>query len=80
MSAAPSSGSSPGLTPGPSPRAWLRCLCDTARLMVGQPNYEVYLEHAQRQHPDQPPMTRAEFFRNREAARFGGTTRGFRCC
>ncbi|TCZ56660.1 YbdD/YjiX family protein [Roseicella aquatilis] len=63
-------------------RAWLRCLCDTARLMVGQPNYEAYLEHHQRLHPDKPPMTRAEFFRDREAARYGGGggTRGFRCC
>ena len=60
--------------------AWLRCLCDTARLMVGQPSYDVYLEHIRRLHPDQPPMTKAEFFRDREAARYGGGTRGFRCC
>lgn len=61
-------------------RAWLRCLCDTARLMVGQPSYEAYVEHAKRLHPDRPVMTRAEFFRNREAARYGGGGGGLRCC
>jgi len=64
-----------------APRAWLRCLCDTARLMVGQPSYEAYLEHMRRLHPDKAPMTRAAFFRDREAARYGGTGRGgLRCC
>lgn len=63
-----------------APRAWLRCLCDTARLMVGQPSYEAYVEHARRLHPDRPPMTRAEFFRDREAARYGGRGGGLRCC
>jgi len=48
--------------------------------MVGQPSYEAYVEHIRRLHPDRPPMTRAEFFRDREAARYGGGTRGFRCC
>jgi uncharacterized short protein YbdD (DUF466 family) len=49
--------------------------------MVGQPSYETYVAHVQGTHPDLPPMTRAEFFRNREAARFGGTGKGgFRCC
>ena len=60
--------------------AWLRCLCDTARLMVGQPSYDAYVEHLRRLHPDREPKTRAEFFRDREAARYGGGTRGFRCC
>ena len=30
--------------------------------MVGQPSYEAYVEHIRRLHPDQPPMTKAEFF------------------
>jgi uncharacterized short protein YbdD (DUF466 family) len=59
----------------------LRCLCDGARLMVGQPNYEVYVAHVRATHPDAEPMSPAEFFRNREAARFGeGGKGGFRCC
>mgnify|MGYP003945970593 FL=1 len=57
-----------------------RCLCDGARLMVGVPNYDTYVEHVTRTHPDQAPMTRAEFFRNRVDARYGGGSGGFRCC
>jgi len=48
--------------------------------MVGQPSYETYLEHMRRLHPDQPAMNRTEFFRNREAARFGGGGGGLKCC
>jgi len=58
-----------------------QCLCDGARLMVGVPNYEAYLEHMARTHPDRRPMTHAEFFRDRQDARYGGGGRGgFRCC
>ncbi|WGF88641.1 YbdD/YjiX family protein [Marinivivus vitaminiproducens] len=54
---------------------------DGARLMVGQPDYDVYLAHMQANHPDTTPMTRVEFFRNRQDARFGiGNNAGFRCC
>ena len=56
-----------------------RCLCDGARLMVGQPSYEAYVEHLASQHPDRRPMSRTEFFRNRQEARYGGGG-GFRCC
>lgn len=48
--------------------------------MVGVPNYDTYVEHVARTHPDQAPMTRAEFFRNRVDARYGGGSGGFRCC
>ena len=58
-----------------------KCLCDGARLMVGVPDYETYVAHMRRSHPDRPVMTYAEFFRERQAARYGaGSTRGFRCC
>jgi uncharacterized short protein YbdD (DUF466 family) len=56
----------------------LRRLLETARLMVGQPPYEVYLEHMARHHPDAQPMSRTAFFRNREQARYGSG--GGRCC
>lgn len=49
------------------------------RLMVGQPPYEVYLDHMARHHPDAVPMSRIEFFRNREKARYGGAGGG-KCC
>ena len=56
-------------------------LRQTAALMVGQPDYDAYLAHVSRTHPDQAPMNRTEFFRNREDRRFGvGNNGGFRCC
>lgn len=62
-------------------RSISRCVCDGARLMVGQGNYETYVAHVRRTHPDQPPMSERDYFRNRENARFGGgNTSGFRCC
>lgn len=58
-----------------------KCVCDGARLMVGQGDYASYADHIRRTHPDRQPMTEVEFFRNRENARFGvGNTSGFRCC
>ena len=54
-----------------------RYLAQALRLMVGQPDYERYLEHHARTHPDRPPMSRTAFFRNREQARYGSTGR---CC
>jgi uncharacterized short protein YbdD (DUF466 family) len=58
-----------------------RCVCQGARLMVGVPDYETYVEHMRRSHPDMPAMSYSEFFRDRQAARYGGDGRnGFRCC
>lgn len=56
----------------------VRRLLETARLMVGQPPYEVYLAHMAQHHPDAEPMSRTAFFRNREQARYGSG--GGRCC
>ena len=62
-------------------RAFNKCVCDGARLMVGQGDYGTYVAHITKTHPDQALMTEREFFRNRENARFGvGNTSGFRCC
>lgn len=59
-----------------------RKLAQTASLMIGQPDYDIYVAHARANHPDQAPMNRAEFFRERESRRFGGgiSTGGFKCC
>ncbi|WP_081865688.1 YbdD/YjiX family protein [Chondromyces apiculatus] len=58
-----------------------RGLRDMARLMVGVPSYETYVEHMRKAHPGEAPMTYAEFFRERQEARYGGRGRGgFRCC
>ena len=48
--------------------------------MVGVPNYETYVDHMGRQHPDTPVMSYAEFFRERQNARYGGGGGGLRCC
>ncbi len=71
--------------PAAAPRAaraaaFLRCVCDGARLMVGVPSYDAYAEHMRRTHPDRPAMTYAEFFRERQNARYGGGGGGLRCC
>lgn len=58
---------------------WLERARETALLMVGQPSYDAYLAHMAARHPDQAPMSRVAFFRNREQARYGGKGGG-RCC
>lgn len=54
-------------------------LGQTARLMVGVPNYDTYASHQRKQHPDAPVMTYEEFFRERQEARYGGKAAG-KCC
>ena len=55
-------------------------LGQTARLMVGLPDYDKYLSHMQVNQPDQPVMSYEEFFRERQDARYGGKGRIARCC
>ena len=55
-------------------------LGQTARLMVGLPDYDNYLNHMQATHPDQPVMSYEAFFRERQDARYGGKGRLARCC
>jgi uncharacterized short protein YbdD (DUF466 family) len=52
----------------------------TARLMIGIPDYEAYLEHRRTFHPDEPPMTYEEFFRDRQDARYAVGKGLFRSC
>lgn len=59
----------------------LRSMGDCARLMVGVPSYDNYLLHIREHHPAATPMSKAQFVRDRQAARFGeGGRGGFRCC
>ncbi len=57
-----------------------RLAAQTANLMVGLPDYATYVEHRRLLHPDEPVMTRTEFFRERQETRYGGKARSFRCC
>jgi uncharacterized short protein YbdD (DUF466 family) len=50
-----------------------------ARLMVGVPDYETYVEHRRVRHPGEPVMTYEEFFRERQDARYGKGKMN-RCC
>lgn len=59
-----------------------RGLRQTARLMVGLPDYEIYAAHRMRFHPGEPVMSYEEFFRDRQNGRYSagknGNIRG--CC
>jgi uncharacterized short protein YbdD (DUF466 family) len=57
--------------------AWALAV-QTARLIVGVPDYETYLTHMRRTHPDKTPMSREEFFGERMHARYGSGAS--RCC
>lgn len=48
------------------------------RSALGAPDYEAYVAHRRLHHPDQALLSRSEFFRERQAARY---RRGSsRCC
>ncbi len=56
-------------------------LGQAARMLVGMPDYDTYVEHMRDNHPDQPVMSQKEFFRERQDARYGGGKgRPIRCC
>jgi uncharacterized short protein YbdD (DUF466 family) len=52
----------------------------TARLMIGIPDYQTYLEHRRAFHPHDPVMTYEEFFRERQDARYAVGKGRFRGC
>ena len=56
-----------------------RYLGQSMRLMVGLPEYDTYLAHMEREHPDKTVMTYEEFFRERQEARYGSGRSGG-CC
>jgi uncharacterized short protein YbdD (DUF466 family) len=61
-------------------RTFYRWVARTARLMVGIPDYETYVEHRRRCHPEEPIMTYEEFFRERQSARYAVEKGGPRGC
>jgi uncharacterized short protein YbdD (DUF466 family) len=52
----------------------------TARLMVGIPDYETYVAHRKAHHPDEPIMTYEEFYRERQNARYAVEKGRFKGC
>nr|WP_298135912.1 YbdD/YjiX family protein [uncultured Pseudomonas sp.] len=56
-------------------------LGQAARMLVGMPDYDTYVEHMRNTHPEQTPMSYEAFFRERQDARYGaGKGRPIRCC
>lgn len=62
----------------------LRLVCEvvtqTARLMVGVPDYQTYVAHRAAVHPGKPVMSYKEFFRERQEARYSIGKGRFRGC
>jgi len=52
-------------------RLWQK-LRQTGALMVGVPDYQVYLAHMHTAHPELAPLSEPEFVRSRMEARYGG--------
>ena len=58
-----------------------RSIAQTARLMVGVPDYEAYVAHRQKDHPGEPVMSYEAFFRERQSSRYGANGGKIsRCC
>ena len=55
-----------------------RRLVQAARLCCGVPDYENYVRHLRREHPERPVPDYATFFRERQDARYRG--KNSRCC
>jgi len=55
-------------------------LGQAARLMVGVPDYDTYVQHMRLTHPEQTPMSYEEFYRDRVEAHYGGKNGSSRCC
>ena len=55
-------------------------IAKTARLMVGVPDYQSYVEHRKTHHPGEPIMTYEEFFWERQQARYACRKGKFRGC
>jgi uncharacterized short protein YbdD (DUF466 family) len=51
-------------------RTWYGWARQTARLMIGVPDYDNYVRHRETFHPGEPVMTYEEFFLERQSARY----------
>lgn len=61
-----------------STRVRLDRVLAVVRRIIGVPDYDRYVAHARRCHPDQPLMSRDEFMRQRMVERYSKP--GARCC
>jgi uncharacterized short protein YbdD (DUF466 family) len=58
---------------------FLKRVQQTARQMIGIPDYENYVKHRKLKHPNSPVMSYEEFFIERQLNRYDGKKPG-RCC
>ena len=58
--------------------ARLRRVARVVRTVIGAPDYDRYVAHVRRRHPDCTPLTREAFVRERLDARYSRP--GARCC
>jgi uncharacterized short protein YbdD (DUF466 family) len=56
----------------------VRRVAKVVRTIIGAPDYERYVDHVRKCHPDRTPMTRDEFAKSRLEARYSQP--GNRCC
>lgn len=54
-------------------------LGQAAKLMIGIPDYDNYVQHMKLTHPEKTPMSYEEFFKERQEAKYSGKG-GFKCC
>ena len=59
-------------------RSRLRQLASVIRRVIGAPDYDAYLSHCRRHHPDGKPLARDAWLRERLSARYDKP--GSRCC
>jgi uncharacterized short protein YbdD (DUF466 family) len=64
----------------PDIRTFGEWMVRTARLMIGIPDYQTYLDHRRACHPHDHVMTYEEFFRERQDARYAVGKGRFRGC
>ncbi len=59
-----------------------KCAARTVHLMVGIPDYETYVEHRRKTHPEEPIMTYEEFYRECQRRRYTAEKGKFKggCC
>lgn len=58
--------------------AFARRAATVVRLVIGAPDYERYLAHVARRHPDRTPLSRDDFARDALSRRYDRP--GSRCC
>lgn len=62
-----------------SASGFLKRVQQTARQMIGVPDYENYVQHFKQKHPHKKCMSYEEFFIERQLNRYDGKKPG-RCC